>query len=231
MVWTPQPRPCEVCGVEYRYSYSKQRTCSRTCGVELRRREGVAIGPPRLTWPQCKVFFPICRMCGERFTARSSSACLCSDRCRKAAAYQPRSARAIACANCGVEFLAKQGPAEYCSKSCAQRSPAAIAARRSPQERRRRAEARRRRRARLSGVRVEVVVLEDLLIRDAWRCGICGKRIRKKAVWPDLDSPTLDHVVPLARGGEHSKVNCQPAHFICNSTKSDSGESQMLLFG
>jgi 5-methylcytosine-specific restriction endonuclease McrA len=29
----------------------------------------------------------------------------------------------------------------------------------------------------------------------------------------------LDHIVPLARGGEHSYANTQPAHPTCNRRK------------
>ena len=38
-------RTCEVCSTEYYRSYSKQRTCGRQCGLELRRREGT-VGHP-----------------------------------------------------------------------------------------------------------------------------------------------------------------------------------------
>lgn len=34
-------------------------------------------------------------------------------------------------------------------------------------------------------------------------------------------SPTLDHITPLAEGGEHTPENVQLAHFICNSHKGD----------
>jgi 5-methylcytosine-specific restriction endonuclease McrA len=33
---------------------------------------------------------------------------------------------------------------------------------------------------------------------------------------------TLDHVVPLAKGGTHEPANTQIAHAVCNSRKNDS---------
>lgn len=33
--------------------------------------------------------------------------------------------------------------------------------------------------------------------------------------------PSIDHVIPLARGGQHSWNNVRLAHRICNSLKSD----------
>lgn len=34
----PRTRACEICGAEYKAGWAGQRTCSRACGVELRRR-------------------------------------------------------------------------------------------------------------------------------------------------------------------------------------------------
>lgn len=60
---------------------------------------------------------------------------------------------------------------------------------------------------------------EDILIRDGWRCQICGGAIPKDAEHPDDDSPAIDHVVALANGGAHTPENMQAAHFMCNSYK------------
>jgi 5-methylcytosine-specific restriction endonuclease McrA len=32
-------------------------------------------------------------------------------------------------------------------------------------------------------------------------------------------SPTIDHIIPMAKGGGHIWDNVQVAHAICNSTK------------
>ncbi|QOH59936.1 hypothetical protein C6Y44_27815 (plasmid) [Rhodococcus rhodochrous] len=47
-------------------------------------------------------------------------------------------------------------------------------------------------------------------------CHLCGGDIDS---WPDLH---FDHVVPLARGGEHSNDNLRPAHAGCNLRKGSS---------
>jgi len=36
-----------------------------------------------------------------------------------------------------------------------------------------------------------------------------------------LEYPSLDHVIPLSKGGEHSMSNARLAHTYCNSIKSD----------
>lgn len=34
-------------------------------------------------------------------------------------------------------------------------------------------------------------------------------------------SPSIDHVIPLSRGGAHAMGNVQSAHLRCNSSKGD----------
>lgn len=70
------------------------------------------------------------------------------------------------------------------------------------------------RRARLRGATVERVDRLIVYERDGGICGIC------KAPVP-IDRFHLDHIVPLAKGGEHSYANTQPAHPRCNESKRD----------
>lgn len=55
----------------------------------------------------------------------------------------------------------------------------------------------------------------ELLWRDGRRCAICGKKIK------NLDDLTIDHIIPLAKGGENVLENYQLAHRACNETKAD----------
>ena len=53
-------------------------------------------------------------------------------------------------------------------------------------------------------------------------CGICGKPVDKSLKFPHPLSPTVDHIIPIDRGGHPSDIaNLQLAHFICNRRKSD----------
>lgn len=47
--------------------------------------------------------------------------------------------------------------------------------------------------------------------RHDWRCAICGHRTRL----------TVDHIIPISRGGSNWPWNIQPACRSCNSQKSD----------
>jgi 5-methylcytosine-specific restriction endonuclease McrA len=62
--------------------------------------------------------------------------------------------------------------------------------------------------------------------RDQWTCQLCGDPVARAEVVPHPQAPTIDHVLPLARGGTHEPSNVQLAHYLCNSIKSDGGWPQ-----
>ncbi|MFD6517310.1 HNH endonuclease [Rhodococcus sp. NPDC060176] len=79
-----------------------------------------------------------------------------------------------------------------------------------------------RRRARLLDAFVEDVDLQVVWQRDGGVCQLCDTAIDPEIEWPHRQSRTLDHIIPLSRGGEHSYANVQLAHHSCNSRKNDS---------
>lgn len=72
------------------------------------------------------------------------------------------------------------------------------------------------RRAILNGADVSDADLDAL-----WTglCGICGEQIDRELAYPDHMSKSLDHIVPLSKGGAHAQENLQWAHLICNIRK------------
>lgn len=53
-------------------------------------------------------------------------------------------------------------------------------------------------------------------------CAICGRPVDKTLRYPNRMAPTVDHILPLNKGGHPSDINnLQLAHFICNRLKSD----------
>lgn len=85
------------------------------------------------------------------------------------------------------------------------------------------------RRARIRGATVDRnITLAALVERDNGICYLCGKRvneedysIRDKAFMCGNWYPSIDHVIPLSKGGKHSWENVRLAHRICNSVKGD----------
>jgi 5-methylcytosine-specific restriction endonuclease McrA len=80
---------------------------------------------------------------------------------------------------------------------------------------------------------VEAVWHNKVYERDGYRCGICNKKVRMDKEVPHPLAPTLDHIVPISLGGEHSYANIRTAHFNCNSKRSNNmnpnGEQQFLF--
>lgn len=67
--------------------------------------------------------------------------------------------------------------------------------------------------------------------RDGWRCHICGGKVAKGKRYPDPLCPSIDHVIPLSRGGTNELSNLRLAHLKCNIEKRDGGGEQLLMFG
>jgi len=76
-----------------------------------------------------------------------------------------------------------------------------------------------RRRVRLRSNPTENFKDTEIFDRDGWICGICGEPIDLRAKAPNGDSVSLDHIVPMARGGSHTRRNVQAAHLACNQFK------------
>lgn len=68
------------------------------------------------------------------------------------------------------------------------------------------------RRARKAGVQSERIIVSEIAKRDRNKCGICKKRV-------PLKTRSLDHIIPLSKGGTHTKANVQIAHLLCNQRK------------
>jgi 5-methylcytosine-specific restriction endonuclease McrA len=86
-----------------------------------------------------------------------------------------------------------------------------------------------RRRARLADAFVEDVDRLRVFEADGYRCHICRKMTNPARQVPHPKAPTIDHVIPLGRGGTHEPSNCRTACFSCNSSKGDRGGGEQLL--
>ena len=75
------------------------------------------------------------------------------------------------------------------------------------------------------------VTLKKLIERDGLRCKICGEMCDPDDhSWSEYTgplSPSIDHIIPMAKSGGHIWNNVQVAHVICNSNKGDKLEEAM----
>lgn len=75
-----------------------------------------------------------------------------------------------------------------------------------------RSDLRARLRASFYTTELEDVSVDAIRVRDDATCHLCG-------LWVDVGEQTLDHVIPLVRGGSHTYDNIKLAHRECNSRK------------
>jgi len=61
--------------------------------------------------------------------------------------------------------------------------------------------------------------IHRLTRRDGTNCGICGEHVDVTLKKPHPLSPTVDHIIPWAKGGTHDPENLQLAHYTCNCRK------------
>jgi hypothetical protein len=91
-------------------------------------------------------------------------------------------------------------------------------------------------RAMLYGVRYTHVSRRMVFERDGWRCQLCGHAVLRKAKRHKVTrrlhprTASLDHIIPMSRGGPHVEQNCQCACLSCNVRKNARLIGQTRLF-
>lgn len=76
-----------------------------------------------------------------------------------------------------------------------------------------------RRRARKRAVASDSVALAGLLSDQDSFCYLCGEHIDDALAYPHPLSGSIDHVIPLVRGGSGLRENLRAAHLACNLRK------------
>lgn len=62
-------------------------------------------------------------------------------------------------------------------------------------------------------MRTRQFIMRQLVNKNGAVCAICGKEIT------DMKDCTIDHIIPISKGGMTTIENCQLAHFGCNQKK------------
>ena len=112
------------------------------------------------------------------------------------------------CIVCGKEYETYNPAQKTCSKECGKKLARAHKHKRIPK----------------SQLVDKDITLEALYRRDSGVCYLCGKKCdwndkTDKSVGPAY--PSIDHMIPIAKGGLHAWTNVKLAHFECNWKKSD----------
>ena len=127
------------------------------------------------------------------------------DKARMVFAVLPRPS--CTCAECGEQFFPLPGKKnrKFCRALCLARHSSR--------------NAKHKRRVRLHGNgRKESISLAVLFKRDHGVCQICRRAVQPSAKgWPS--GASIDHIIPVSRGGEHTYENVQLAHIRCNTMR------------
>jgi hypothetical protein len=210
-------RPCIACGAMFLGARNKAVFCSRGCATNNRPQMQWtrAIGKlkrqarwlSRYISMQCQ-----CQYCGSNFQGFRVGIKYCSPECASRANIERTRAEEVStkavlctCIQCGAAFtshaVGRRARTKFCSAKCSALWWTDF-----------------RRRARRAG-RAEPYARRDVFERDEWRCKICGESIDKSLRFPDPYCATVDHVMPIAKGGPDCLSNVQAAHLRCNSRK------------
>jgi 5-methylcytosine-specific restriction endonuclease McrA len=78
-------RECEICHANYKPTYKTQRTCSRACGLSLKRTITLTQPAKRPAEPrQIEMRITDCTQCGKPFATMGPKQAICSLDCRRA---------------------------------------------------------------------------------------------------------------------------------------------------
>ena len=111
----------------------------------------------------------------------------------------------------------------FCSAACRKLNEKA----KEKERRKLRAPDNHRARAKRFGCEYETgITLKKLVARDGLTCALCGELCdwndRNYSKWCGPLYPSIDHIIPMSKGGGHTWKNVQVAHIICNSKKETS---------
>lgn len=212
--------PCPICGDEVppkgatgpRKTYCSKRCRSRA--DHLRRRESVLATEAAKRAAIRAETMRNCPECGTDFTpSRSMNQMYCSAPCSRRGTQDSRS-KTCSMVGCDRPHRAKGMCHMHWRRVARAEGRESV-----PVWDERRRENYQRRRALKRGADAEQIVNAEVFERDGWVCGICSAPVGRLASWPDPLSASLDHILPLSKGGSHTSANVQLAHLGCNVEK------------
>ena len=224
---------CKCCGQEFETDYKKRENCY---SCRPYKADYHAHKPTK----QFK-----CVICGKEFESSDHRRKTCgSKECKKInhnghgdPNYKPREKKekpqkqkeTVSCVICGADFERTVGMNnKCCSHQCS------VIHKKNKRKAKGSSKSQNRRAKKLGLLVDRDITLEKLRRRDQDICWICGQKV------DDTDYeiingyricgrmyPSIDHLLPLARGGKHEWGNVGLAHHGCNSLKSASNSANI----
>lgn len=203
--WT---RPCRNCGVPFTDKGNRMYCgdgCKVVAAIARRRPPAPPKAPPLPAAARC------CAFCG----LNSGRKKWCGEACFNHGKGRARNSVEVTygeCRRCGKLYCREAAHDNgMCSARCTLKQT----------RKRRKAGEKARRKARLRFVEVEDFTLREIAERDAWRCHLCGGSVPDRPYSARDKDPTLDHLIPVSKGGPHTRSNVALAHNRCNWERRD----------
>lgn len=184
-------RICKECGEPFFETRYKSVYCSRTCAGKAQRAEQLRARIDEIMDDVDELATIDPKLVFEYRETRERLDELCEMILRNRI-----------CPECGRGFISRGGRA-YCSEECAKKHD----------------NRRRNKRIYRNGCPDLSVTLTKLYMRDGGICQICGKAIDFDRDSNADDYPSIDHIIPLSKGGLHKWDNVQLACRRCNYIK------------
>ena len=217
-------RYCVCCGNMFKPKTSKAKYCTNECANQHKSKlyrlpnskmqkskvtvNGVKIGA------KCNLSFNKCKGCnGDRATLSPKTGLYCSVKCQTHCYYETacksgkrsRSVGLAVCSWCGAKrYLDKHSSKLFCSAKCSSKK----------------AKAERRHRKRTANYSAGIS-WKTAVKRFGWACSGCGVTCVRPSGFNNPIEATLDHIVPISKGGSHTWDNVQLLCRECNTAKRD----------
>lgn len=190
---------CKNCGQAFKSKLSKAVYCRRLCARQAWLKQFPDSADQRVR-PRRRVLRLLRRLLAVKIKQEREEA-------KRAKRLAREASRMRACRRCYVPMLSRR-------KLC---SPCSVTVRKAQ----RRAE----KAVRKARERVNLPICEAfdpfvVFDRDGWQCQLCGidtPRLLRGTY--QAEAPELDHIIPLALGGSHTRANTQCACRSCNGSK------------
>jgi 5-methylcytosine-specific restriction endonuclease McrA len=209
---------CQVCGKALDKNVGTgrpKRNCSKQCRVEARARVLRAKNARNLN----------CAHCQKPFVGNRPSSRFCSLECRMIVSKIESNERAKKRVRQGLAGSTRTTPCGWCNEPRVWEIGKSVITAYHPKCT---IEARRARYRIKTVKRQNLVVKPSRLAADAVvqfygdNCAVCSEPIDLSLKRTSKMGLTVDHWIPLSKGGSDDMSNLRPAHWICNRRKSDS---------
>lgn len=222
-------RNCKRCGVTFKPKTSKSCYCTNECAnkhkselyrlpdskMQRQKKHELQLKKNQTT---CKLDYSRCSVCGRQranLKARAKNGVnrFCSKKCEKKNVHIVRVKRGlyvhkagyVECLYCGErKWFSKHASKMFCSSRCSQKHQHRV------------------RDLRIKDNKKDITVtLPRLIKRDGWECKRCGTTCQMPKGLNTPDEATVDHVIPISKGGPHTWDNVQLLCRECNTAKRD----------